>query len=569
MQFKAISSFLIISIALVNPFQSLGQNANIPPAQKMLMHHETPGDAYLPNAYKNKKTSPPYRYINNGAPKTAISSIIFTNQVNVDATGQNILGDAGNETSIAVNPLNPNIMAIGWRQFDNVFSNFRQAGWGYTINGGQTWTFPGVLEPGTFRSDPVLDFDSAGNFYYNSLTNTPDYFCKVFQSTNGGAAWDAGTDAAGGDKQWMAIDRTAGVGSGNIYSTWTPAFSTCIPDFFTRSTDGNNSYEPCTYVEGEPFWSTMAVNNAGELYIGGGSSFVADSLIVVKSVNAQVPGSLISWNSVMVFMDGFLSAQLSVNPAGLLGQVNIDVDQSGGAGNGNVYLLASLSRISNSDPGDVMFAKSTDGGLTWSPPLRINDDISPTNTQWFGTMSVAPNGRIDAVWLDNREDLSGVDSSALYHSYSIDQGNSWSANDKLSALFDPHVGYPMQNKMGDYFDMVSHNSGAHLAWANTLNGEQDVYYSYIIPQTGTEVNEFAGISAFSIFPNPTNGVFAISGTANQSLIEIYTVPGVKVYSKSISKTKNRIDISNQPAGIYFVKIVMNDGSVMIKKIIKN
>jgi len=65
-------------------------------------------------------------------------------------------------------PTNGNRMAIGWRQFNTISSNFRQAGYGFTTNGGQTWTFPGVIEPGVFRSDPVLDTDSDGNFYYNS-----------------------------------------------------------------------------------------------------------------------------------------------------------------------------------------------------------------------------------------------------------------------------------------------------------------------------------------------------------------------------------------------------------------
>ena len=48
-------------------------------------------------------------------------------QVNVDASGNNITGDAANEPSIAVDPTNHNRMAIGWRQFNSVISNFRQA----------------------------------------------------------------------------------------------------------------------------------------------------------------------------------------------------------------------------------------------------------------------------------------------------------------------------------------------------------------------------------------------------------------------------------------------------------
>ena len=92
-----------------------------------------------------------------------------SHQVNVDAGGHNILGDAANEPSISVDPTNANRMVIGWRQFDSITSNFRQAGYGYTTDSGMTWRFPGVLESNVFRSDPVLNSDNAGNFFYLSL----------------------------------------------------------------------------------------------------------------------------------------------------------------------------------------------------------------------------------------------------------------------------------------------------------------------------------------------------------------------------------------------------------------
>src|SRR6266568_3924707 len=41
-------------------------------------------------------------------------------QVNVDANGQNILGDAANECPIAVDPTDGNKMTIAWRQFNDV-----------------------------------------------------------------------------------------------------------------------------------------------------------------------------------------------------------------------------------------------------------------------------------------------------------------------------------------------------------------------------------------------------------------------------------------------------------------
>src|SRR5216117_4146215 len=95
--------------------------------------------------------------------------VFISYQANVDANGNNIVGDAANECSISVDPTNTSRMAIGWRQFDSVLSNFRQGGWGYTTDAGVTWTFPGVLEPGVFRSDPVTNSDEAGTLFYLSL----------------------------------------------------------------------------------------------------------------------------------------------------------------------------------------------------------------------------------------------------------------------------------------------------------------------------------------------------------------------------------------------------------------
>jgi len=57
-------------------------------------------------------------------------------QVNVDANGNNIVGDAANEPSISVDPTNGNKITIGWRQFNTYTSNFRQAGYGYSTDAG-------------------------------------------------------------------------------------------------------------------------------------------------------------------------------------------------------------------------------------------------------------------------------------------------------------------------------------------------------------------------------------------------------------------------------------------------
>lgn len=243
-----------------------------------------------------------------------------------------------------------------------------------------------------------------------------------------------------------------------------------------------------------------------------------------------------------------------------------------GGGNWN-SALASVHRNSVNDPGDVMFARSTDGGATWDDPVRVNDDPTSNETQWFGTMSVAQNGRIDAVWLDTREANGSTDSSALYYSYSIDQGETWSANEMISDLFNPHVGYPNQNKMGDYFDMVSDSTGAYLAWANTLNGEQDVYFSHIVPQFATAVNENAA-PEFSVFPNPTSGSLVVTVPSfsslnknNRARIEIMNALGDKIMSVPVMNVKTTLNLSLLPAGIYLLRVPDETGNAAIKKIV--
>ncbi len=394
-------------------------------------------------------------------------------QVNVDQFGNDILFDAANEPSIAVDPLNPNRIAIGWRQFDTINSDFRQAGVGYSTDGGQTWT-ASVLDPGQFRSDPVLDFDADGNFYYSSLSSLSSI--EMFKSTDGGASWSNPVPAFGGDKQWIAVDRTSGIGRGNIYQHWNVQF-TGIPDTnFTRSINGGASFQtsisgPTPYMK----WGTMDVGPDGTLYLAGSDLNTDDGHLFSKSITAQDSTQTPTFSmSEPVFLGGTTSSFGDLNPSGLLGQVSIATDHSQSSSHGNVYILGSVDPP-GPDPLDVMLIRSIDGGDTWSSPIRVNNDPGNGAYQWFGTMSVAPNGRIDVIWNDTRNDASDQ-TSELFYAYSMDAGETWSGNTALSMPFDPSLGYPVQQKMGDYYDMVSDNHGASLAYTATFNGGQDVYY---------------------------------------------------------------------------------------------
>jgi hypothetical protein len=403
-----------------------------------------------------------------------------TFQVNVNAAGFNILGDAANEPSIAVDPLNPNTMAIGWRQFGSVASNFREAGVAFTTDGGRTWTNDAPLDPGVFRSDPVLDYDDGGVFYYSSLLESFDV--ELYTSFDGGATWLPPVPMFGGDKQWMAVDRSGGPGSGHIYETWSVFFGCCDDSVFTRSVDDGASFQQPIEMPDQPRRGAIDVGPDGTVYLAGHDPFDEGLFSVVRSSDAQNAGATPTFQFSNLSLGGSLVRPSDnfnfPNPNGLNGQVWVATDHSTGPTAGNVYVLCSVNPP-GADPCDVRVSRSTNGGVTWSTSVKVNDDPAASGSwQWFGSISVAPNGRIDVTWNDTRS--SGVpNQSALYYSFSTDGGVTWSANEQLSAVWNSHVGFPNQNKIGDYYEQVSDDVGVNLAWAATLNGEEDIYYTRI------------------------------------------------------------------------------------------
>ncbi|MEZ5966414.1 MAG: sialidase family protein [Planctomycetota bacterium] len=404
-------------------------------------------------------------------PRTIVRRGPFASiQVNVNGSQTNIPGDAANEPSISVDPNDPNRMVVGWRQFDSVASNFRKNGWAYTSDGGQTWTFPGSIRPAEFNSDPVVDIDTGGNFYYLSYpANTNSRLLYLFKSTNGGAAWGPATNLTGGDKAWLLVDRSASSGQDFLYVIWQTAYG---PNTFVRSTNGGASFSSAFAVPSRPTFGTMATANNGDLFCFGLVNQNFGSFVMAKSVNARNAAQNPAFTSVSVAMGGRMVINGAPNPGGLLGQAQVATDPTRP---NNVYALCSIDDPS-ADPCDIRIATSTNGGSSFAATTRINDDATGNGAwQWFGTLSVAPTGRIDVVWNDTRNTGSAT-RSETYYAFSLDGGSSWSRNVPVSPSWNSVVGWPNQNKIGDYYDMKSTVAAAHLAYSATFNNEQDVYY---------------------------------------------------------------------------------------------
>ncbi|MCA9289197.1 MAG: exo-alpha-sialidase [Phycisphaerales bacterium] len=399
----------------------------------------------------------------------------FMAQANVNAQGNNIVGDAANEPSIAIDPTAPNRMVITWRQFDTIASNFRVAGKAYSWDGGRTWTNSGPIDPGHYRSDPVTEADVNGVFYHLALCGSGagcSFTTDLFRSTDHGQTFPVSNYSIGGDKTWLLIDKIPGQGQGHIYQIWQPGFGPSPNQTFTRSINGGLSFQNPISVSSR--FGVIANGPNHEVYI---SSTITGGFRVSRSTNASNPGVTPTFTSSDFSLGGSfgIGSGTDPNPGGLLGMVWVDTDRSGGPRNGWVYALCSVDP-SGTDRQDVYFARSTNGGQTWSSPIRVNNDPANANSlQWFGTMSVAPNGRIDVVWVDTRESQNPR-LGRIYYAYSDDGGDTWLGHEALTPQWDSHLGWPQQNKIGDYYDMQSDLVGANLACATTLNGGQDVYY---------------------------------------------------------------------------------------------
>ncbi len=488
-------------------------------------------------------------------------------QVSTDASGDDIVGDAANEPSIAVDPTNPNRMAIGWRQFDTITNNFRQAGVAFTTDGGLTWT-PSILTPGNFRSDPVLESDADGNFYFSSLSSATK--AEVFKSTDGGANWGQPINSFGGDKQWLAVDRTSGPGRGNVYQHWNVQFANVANTSFTRSTNGSASYDAPT-TGPNPFskWGTLDVGPDGTVYAAGSDLDTNNGHLFAKSTNAQLVGETPTFTTQSINLGGLTSSG-AINPEGLLGQVSIATDHSTTANRGNIYVLGSVDPA-GADPLDVMFIRSTDNGATWSAPTKVNNNSAGDNSyQWFGTMSVAPNGRIDVIWNDTSVDASN-NFSVLKYAYSWNGGLSWLGNVALTSPYNHTLGYPSQNKMGDYYDMVSDETGVNVAFSATFTGGQDVYYmritavpSNISPTLNAISNLTINEDAFKQTVN-LSGISAGSGesqplrvVATSNNVALIPNPTVNYTSPNASGSLSFKPVANQ-FGLATITVTVEDG----------
>jgi hypothetical protein len=142
---------------------------------------------------------------------------------------------------------------------------------------------------------------------------------------------------------------------------------------------------------------------------------------------------------------------------------------------------------------DIYYQRSTDGGKTWSPPARLNDDDPSLQAyHLLPNMDIAPDGRIDVAWLDFRNAQSFADD--VYYTYSTDDGVTWAHNVRATdQTVNLNLGINNNSDVRQPPGIGSSNQDAVIGWSDTrlatvATQTQDVFASVVqfkaIPSTG-------------------------------------------------------------------------------------
>ena len=138
---------------------------------------------------------------------------------------------------------------------------------------------------------------------------------------------------------------------------------------------------------------------------------------------------------------------------------------------GTIYLLWNAGSAPRG-PERIYFAKSTDGGNTYSQKVDVS--LAPTGTHHaFPAIAATGNGNVRISWMDARAASGGIDKWNVYYRSSRNGGSTWSSEVDLSTyvegfsyIFPDGFRFPF----GDYYEVdIDEQGTAHLVFGEALN----------------------------------------------------------------------------------------------------
>jgi hypothetical protein len=396
-----------------------------------------------------------------------------------------------NEFQIDINPTN-HLFAIG------ASNDSRTSGTGYyrTSDGGKTWFAADMPGIGSSCCDPGIAYADDGTAYFINL-DASSIVVHFMKSIDNGVSWVNASNPGVEDRPNVVVDNgAASPHHGRIYLTFSNfGFFAGTNDILAYYSDNGVNWTGPINVShtgfpsgGSPYAqsSQPRVANDGTLYVGyqiypNGTKASARDMIA-KSTDGGVtfqPARIINAGPNLqggLELVGDARGYFAVNGSCVTfrhrGFPIIGVDPTNSQNvyaawaGGNLetaYTCGSLHGFHS----DILFAKSTDGGATWSAPLKINDDASGSD-QYYPWMDVAPNGKIWIGWHDRRNDASN-----FRHVYYVD----FSTDGGLTFGVDRRVGNFRSlpsDFIGDYAGLAAENDIVLPMWwdsRNSSNGD--------------------------------------------------------------------------------------------------
>ena len=436
---------------------------------------------------------------------SAAAATVGTNR-NVAANAANTPDDYQGEIQVVVNPANPNQIVAAANTWDN---GMQSVFW--SSDGGATWghTFPptgtsfGLGSCGggfssEFGSDPALSWGDDGNVYFeymalcSTLTSTK-FAIVVARSADGGASWspqgvviNSWGNSNGEDKEFYAIDNHPGSPfHGRHYTCW----DRNNDERFAYSTNAGASWTEVNLPNvGVDLGCEMAVSDDGTVHVVwdtltcGVSTCSNERMFYTRSTNGGV-----SWSSPVLVRDFNLVGFSGTNCPGAaddrcIGPFGaVDVDNTGGACDGNLYAAFGDYTAGGVNETDVWISRSTNNGASWSAPIKVNDDGLSGRVQFHPFLVVDPSdGSVVVGWHDARND-SGNHRIDYYVARSTDCGQTFEANIQASAPSgefnnsgiswtnensNDNPGYN-PNQYGEYMGVDARGGKAYVAWTDS------------------------------------------------------------------------------------------------------
>lgn len=381
---------------------------------------------------------------------------------------------------------------------DTSFSDYGSS-LSYSNDGGRSWkqTLPPLLPFASGYGDPVVALGPGGVFYYSMLADNSLGLSIVglTKSTDGGATWSPLANATASvtngfdfhDKEWMTVDNTTSRFRGNIYVSWTRFAGRQNEQSgigFVRSQDGGKTWSTFKII-GQPAdmsgfvqGSMISVSPAGEVYVVYLDTRLPGVAVVRSTDGGETFGPpVVAFRDPALKISQYLSGGFD-NPF----LPSIAVDTSNGPARATVYLTFNVRPADSRDQSDVVLIKSTDGGATWSGPVKVHDDQTDTD-QFHPSVAVAQDGTVGLMWYDRRNDPTNNVLLDVYMTTSADGGTTFSPNRRVTTANWMLVPTPFTIRAGyhgDYNQMSAGDLGFVVSWADDRSGTDPSIYAAVL-----------------------------------------------------------------------------------------